>query len=217
MRKALIVLACSFVCAAPARSQSRPAGDPVDAVVRHLERVLTTGDNPAFPALFDASVSQDMLTQYAYDLFFPAAVRIALFERSRSPLEGVPAGDGFRLGVEFFMETKGQARIVTAGLDVKRPRGGEPDSWRISLIDEISAIDGLYKLRLNPAAPLAVRNLELRAEDAIIALQDGLLFRVECDLGVTGMVLLGRGELRYSPASATERGQVRIFSGADSL
>jgi len=33
------------------------------------------------------------------------------------------------------------------------------------LIDEISAIDGLYKLRLNTATPRAVRNLELRAED----------------------------------------------------
>ena len=62
-----------------------------------------------------------------------------------------------------------------------------------------------------------MRNLELRAEDVIIALQDGLLFPVECDQGVTGMVLVGRGELRFSPASATERGQLRIFSGADSL
>ena len=31
-------------------------------------------------------------------------------------------------------------------------------------------------------------------------MQDGLLFRVECDQGVTGMVLVGRGELRFSPA-----------------
>ena len=217
MRNALIVLACVLGCAMPARAQSRSAGDPVDAIVRRLEGILTSGDKPGFPALFDASVSQDMVTQYSYDLFFPDAVRIALFERSRSPLEGVPAGDGFRLVVEFFMETKGKARIVTAGLDVKRPRGGDATSWRISLIDEISAIDGLYKLRVNTAAPLAVRNLELRAEDAIIALQDGLLFRVECDQGVTGMVLVGHGELRYSPASATERGQLRIFSGTDSL
>ncbi len=114
------------------------------------------------------------------------------------------------------METPGRARILTAGLDVRRPAGGGADSWRISSIDSMSAIDGLHKLRLNTAAPLAVRNLELRSEDVIIALQDGLLFRVECDQGVTGMVLIGRGELRFSPASATERGQLRIFAGADS-
>ena len=217
MRNALIVLACVLGCAMPARAQARSAGDPVEAVIRHLERVLTTGDKAAFPTLFDTSLSEDMVTQYSYDMFFPGAVRIALFERSRSPLEGVPAGDGFRVVVEFFMETKGHARIVTAGLDIKRPRGGDAESWRVSLIDEISAIDGLYKLRLNTATPRAVRNLELRAEDVIIALQEGLLFPVECDQGVTGMVLVGRGELRYSPASTTERGQLRIFSGTDSL
>jgi hypothetical protein len=217
MRNALIVLTCVLGGAVPVCAQARAAADPIDAVVRHLERVLTAGDRAAFPSLFDASVSADMVTQYGDDLFFPNAVRIALFERSRSPLEGVPAGDGFRLVVEFFMETKGQARIVTAGLDIKRPRGGDADSWRISAVDEISAIDGLYKLRLNTAKPLAVRNLELRAEDVIISLPDGLLFRIECDQGVTGLVLVGRGELRFSPASATERGQLRIFSGSDSL
>jgi len=128
MRNALIVLACVLGCAVPARAQSRSAGDPVDAVIRHLERVLTTGDKAAFPTLFDTSLSEDMVTQYSYDMFFPGAVRIALFERSRSPLEGVPAGDGFRVVVEFFMETKGRARIVTAGLDIKRPRGGDAES-----------------------------------------------------------------------------------------
>ena len=217
MRTALIVLASACWCATTVHTQSRPAGDPVDAVVRRLERVLTSGDKAGFPALFDASVSEDKVTQHSFDFFYPNAVRIALFERNRSPLEGVPPGDGFRIVVEFFMETKGQARIVTAGLDIRRPRGGDADSWRISGIDEISAIDGLYKLRLNTAVPQAVRNLELRGEDAILAMQDGLLFRVECDAGVTGIVLVGRGELRFSPAPATERGQLRIFSGADSL
>jgi hypothetical protein len=60
-------------------------------------------------------------------------------------------------------------------------------------------------------------NLELRSEDVVIALQEGVVFRIECDDGVTGMVLVGRGELRFSPASLTERGQVRIFSGSESL
>ena len=217
MRTALIVLACVLWCVTAGHAQSRSAGDPVDAVVRHLERVLTSGDKAGFPALFDTSVSEDKVTQHSFDLFYANAVRIAVFERNRSPLEGVPPGDGFRVVVEFFMETTGQARILTAGLDIRRPRDGDANSWRISGIDEISAIDGLYKLRLNTAMPQSVRNLELRAEDVIIAMQDGLLFRVECDKGVTGIVLVGRGELRFSPAPATERGQLRIFSGADSL
>jgi hypothetical protein len=217
MPKALIVLAWVLSNAMPAFAQNPTAADPVDALIRRLEQVLTTKDKPAFPALFASSVSEDDVTQNEYDLFLPGAVRTALFERSRGPLEGAPPGDGFRLVIEFFMETPGRARIVTAGLDVRRPRDGDAASWRISSIDSMSAIDGLYKLRLNTAAPLSVRNLELRSEDAIVAVQDGLLFRVECEPGVTGMVLIGKGELRFSPASATERGQLRIFSGSESL
>ena len=58
MRNALIVLACVLGCAVPVRAQPRAAADPVDAVVRHLERVLTAGDRAAFPALFDAWVAK---------------------------------------------------------------------------------------------------------------------------------------------------------------
>jgi len=216
MRKALIVLACVLSNALPAYVQPR-AADPVDAMVRRLERVLNEGNKAAFPALFDPSVSEETVVQHEYDLFFRGAVRTVLFERSRGPLEGAPAGDGFRVVVEMFTETPGRARIVTAGLDIRRPRGGDAASWRISSIDSMSAINGLYKLRLNSTTPLAVRNLELRSEDVIVAMQEGLLFRVECDEGVTGMVLVGRGELRFSPAAASERGQLRIFAGTESL
>ncbi len=217
MRKTLLVFACILWHATPALAQQRAAADPVDAVVRRLEQVLTTADRAAFPGLFATTVSADSIRQHGNDLFYPGAVRTAVFERGRGPLEGVPPGDGFRLVVEVFLETPGRARILTAGIDIRRPAGGGPDSWRISSIDSMSAIDGLYKLRLNVAKPLAVKNLEVRSEDLIIALPDGLLFRVESDQGVTGLVLIGRGELRFSPASATERGQLRIFSGSDSL
>lgn len=217
MRTTLLALTCILWHATAALAQQRPPGDAVDALVRRLEQVLTKGDKASFPALFAPNVSTDAVTQHSYDLFYPGAVRTALFERSRGPLEGAPPGDGFRLVVEFFMETPGRARILTAGLDIRRPSGGGADSWRISSIDSMSAIDGLHKLKLNLARPLAVKNLEVRSEDVIIALQDGLLFRVECDQGVTGLVLIGRGELRFSPASATERGQVHIFAGSDSL
>ena len=217
MRTLLSVLACALWLATAAPAQQRSSADPVDLLMRRLEQVLNSVDRAAFPALFAPMVSEDAVRQHGYDLFYPGAVRTALFERSRGPLEGAPPGDGFRLVLEFFLETPGRARILTAGVDVRRPPGGGPESWRISSIDSMSAIDGLHKLRLNTSAPLSVQNLEVRSEDVIIALQEGLVFRIECDQGVTGIVLLGRGELRFSPAPATERGQLRIFSGSDSL
>jgi hypothetical protein len=216
MARALLLLACLIGPAAAALAQTR-SPDPVEAVVRHLERVLNTGDKGEFPSLFASSVPAETVTQHALDLFYPGSVRTAIFERGRSPLEGAPPGDGFRLVVEVFVETRGRARVLTAGVDIRRPPEGAADSWRISSIDSMSAIDGLFKLRLNTAAPLAARNLELRSEDVTVALQDGLMFPIESDDGVTGVVLVGRGELRFSPAAASERGQLRIFAGTESL
>src|SRR5688500_10933727 len=83
MRNALIVVACVLVSAMPAYAQPRPAADPVDALLRQLERVINAKDRTGFPALFDAAVSKDLVTQHSYDLFLPGAVRTALFERSR--------------------------------------------------------------------------------------------------------------------------------------
>ena len=37
---------------------------------------------------------------------------------------------------------------------------------------------------------------EIAAEDLVLALQDGTIFFVECDEGVTGLVFIGRGEMR---------------------
>jgi hypothetical protein len=216
MVRALLLLACVLGPADSLLAQTR-SPDPVDAVVRRLEGVLNTSDRREFPSLFAASVAAETVEQHALDLFYPGSIRTALFERGRSPLEGVPPGDGFRLVVEIFVETPNRARILTAGIDIRRPTGGDADSWRISSIDSMSAIDGLFKLRLNTTAPLAARNLELRSEDVTVALPDGLMFRVESDEGVTGVVLVGRGELRFSPAAASERGQLRIFAGAESL
>ena len=51
----------------------------------------------------------------------------------------------------------------------------------------------------------------------MLSLHDGTVFLVECDEGVTGLVLIGRGEMRFSPTPAAERGQLRIFSGSDTL
>ena len=51
----------------------------------------------------------------------------------------------------------------------------------------------------------------------MLQLSEGTVFRVECDDGVTGLILLGRGVMTFSPTAAAERGQLRLFSGNDTL
>ena len=203
MARAVLLLACLCASAVPLYAQA-PAADPVDTLLRRVERVLNAGDRSALRPLFADTVPEAITQRHAGDLFTNGAIRTALFERDRGALEGVPEGDGYRLVVEFFIETAGRARVLTAGVYVRSPAGGALASWRIVNIEGVSWVEGLYRLRLNAAAAMTARDLNVTSEDVVISLQEGTVFLVECDEGVTGLVLIGRGEMRFSPAPAME-------------
>jgi len=210
------ILTCAILWGAPLAAQPREP-DPPEMMVRKFERALNAGDRSGMLALFASSVPEAQVEQYTNDLLINGAVRTALRERARAPLEGAPPGDGYSLIIEFFIETAGKARILTASMDIRRPAGGDIESWRFVGVEGLTSVEGLYKLRMNINRPLSARNLEVTSEDLVIVLQEGTIYLVECDEGVTGLVLIGRGEMRFSPTSTAERGQVKLFSGSDTL
>jgi hypothetical protein len=191
--------------------------DPVAPLLRAFEEALDAGDRAALTALFDPSMAPDRVARYAAELLMPGAIDTTLRERARSQLEGAPPGDGYTIIIEFFIETAGRARILTASMDMQRPPGGEPSTWRFVGAEGLTFVEGLYRLRLNTDRPLQARNFEVASEDFTLLLTSGTVFLVECDQGVTGLVLLGRGQMRFSPPDEAERGQLRIFGGDEAL
>src|SRR5262245_10100902 len=186
-------------------------------MVRKFDRALNAGDRAAIEALFGLPVVPSQVQQLERDLLIPNVARSTVRLRDRSPLEGAPPGDGFSLIIEFFVETPGKARILTTGMDIRRPPGGAIDTWRFVATESLTSVEGLYKLRLNTTRPLSAKNLEINSEDFVLMLREGTVFQVDSDEGITGLVLIGRGEMRFNPANAAERGQVRLFSGDDAL
>src|SRR5204862_6604102 len=63
----------------------------------------------------------------------------------------------------------------------------------------------------------AAREFTIRAQDVQFTLHTGVVFEVLSGEGVTGLVLLGRGEMQFAPAPQTEKGQMRIFGGSETL
>src|SRR5262245_60755803 len=211
----LLVLACVCGWASSSSAQTTEA-DPVTPLLRQFEQALNQNDRPALTGMFSPSVETAKVDLYLGTLLMPGAVKTTVRLRDRSQLEGAPPGDGYSLVVEFFIETRGRARIVTAGLDMRRPPNGDLASWKFVGAEGLSFVEGLYKLRIDKR-PLAARNLEITAEDLVLQLSEGTVFRVECDDGVTGLILMGRGVMTFSPTAAAERGQLRLFSGNDTL
>ena len=210
--RAVFLVAGLLAVAHPAWAQTQ---DPVESVLTLLSAALNTGGRTAFGALF--TMPEANIDRLHTDLSLRGTLRTVVRLRDRAPLEGVPPGDGFQLVVEFFVEAAGRARIVTAGMAIRRPPGGALDSWRIVDSEGLSFVDGVYRLRLDVARPFAARQLTISAEDLTLTLEEGTVFLVECDDGTTGLVLVGRGEMRFSPAPAAEKGQLRLFADADTL
>ena len=78
-------------------------------------------------------------------------------------------------------------------------------------------VENLHRLSLNRTKQFVARDLTLAPEDLEIAFTDAAVFVVETAEGTTGLVLLGRGEVRFHPAPEIEKGQLKIFCGSETL
>jgi hypothetical protein len=215
-RRLAFVIAGFLGCSCPAAAQTPPA-DGVTALLTRLEMVVQNANAEALGSVVaETFPSTDLEDLKAY-LFRPDTRRVVVAERDRAPLTGTLPGDGFRVMAELFTESTERARIVTVLVDLRRPAGGDVDSWRITGAQVVTSIDGLFRLRINPTTQFTARNVTVKAEDLTVTLNDGSVFLIENDVGVTGLVLLGRGVMEFAPGPETERGQLRIFSGGETL
>ncbi|MBI4264729.1 MAG: hypothetical protein HY657_10160 [Acidobacteria bacterium] len=216
-RGLVLVVVCALLGAALPSGQTPSQSEGVAVLLEQLEAAVQAGDRDRFAVLFGPAVPPDQIQQFGDDLLRSDLLRAQVRERDRVPLDGALPGDGYRLVVELFAETARRARILTALIDVRRPSGGGPGSWRITGTEGLTAVEGLYRLAVNASTQYSAQNLTIEAEDLQLTLQEGDVFLVEGDEGVTGLVLLGRGVMRFAPAPETEKGQLRIFSGGDTL
>ncbi len=196
-----------------AQAPSVPA-DGISRVMREIERVLMTADVSAYAtlALPDATSSEEFLDEWVQ----PGVTRAVVMERLRAEVADTPKGDAYDIYVDALAESGRNGRVGTWLLRVRRD-AENPDSWRIAQLTVLTTVRGLYRLSLAPDKQYTVVNLNLNAEDFDLRVPSGTAFLAETDAGVTGIVILGRGEMTFSPTPAPEKGQVRIYGGSDSL
>jgi hypothetical protein len=221
-RRLAVLLVCAVACTASSSAQTTPVAqaagpDGVEMLLDRFEGLLRDGREADFPSIVSTTFPAEDVAGFAKGLFVPDVRRALVIERDRAPLSGALPGDGYRVVAELFLETLERARIVTVLLDVRRPAGGVPESWRITAAQAATTIDGLFRLRVNASKQFTARNLTITAEDLLLTLTDGSVFLVEAEAGITGLVLFGNGVLRFTPGPATERGQMRIFAGGETL
>src|SRR4029453_18555201 len=218
-----IVLALTAVASGPrvagesTLAQAAQDADGVRTLLERVERVLHSGDARAYDELLSETADRRAVSAFVSTEILPGATRAVVRERDREPLTGTLPGNGYRLSIDTFTEFGKRGRTSTWRLDVKRVGGGSDQAWLIADQQRISAVENLYRLSINTEKQFDARNLTLSVEDFDLALTDGSAFVPEIDQGTTGLVLLGRGEVRFHPTPETEKGQLKIFSGTEAL
>jgi Peptidase family M1 domain len=192
--------------------------DGVAVFVRRLEPIVQAADAQAFIGLLTDSADRSRATDFTALEFASRASRTVIQERDREPLRGTLPGDGFRVIMDVFTEYGNRSRIGTWRLDLKRVgQPGDEREWAIADEERLSSLENLYRLSLNPNKQYAAHDLKISVEDLDLTLSAGTVFIAEVDAGVTGLVLSGKGTLRFHPEPVTEKGQVKIFCGSDVL
>ena len=207
----MLALLIVLVGLAPARAQTASVSDGISVALRELERILTTSDSKAYKHLLFSGATVNTSADFLDEWLQPGATRAVVRERLRVETPNVPEGQGYDVYIDTLVESGRNGRVGTFVINFRR----EGTDWRIAGLNVLTTIRGLYRLSLTPEKQYNVVNLALSAEDFELRVPSGVAFVAETDAGVTGIVVLGRGEMTFSPTPQSEKGQVRIYSGGD--
>jgi Peptidase family M1 domain len=216
IRISIALLALMLCAALPARAQQ--PDDGVRALLQRIEQVVRAGDPAAYFALLADAADRAREREFASTELMPDVSRSVLQERDRVPLAGAAAGNGYRLMVDVMTEFGSRARVATWQLDITRSGAAGTDrEWTIADAERISVVENIYRVSLSAAKQYTARDLKISAEDIDLTLADGSVFVAEIDGAATAVVLLGKGTVSFHPAPTTEKGQVKIFCGSETL
>ncbi|MEO6214184.1 MAG: M1 family aminopeptidase [Vicinamibacterales bacterium] len=197
-----LLLALAVFWGAPSQNPPHPGAA---AVVVRLEEALRTADTAGLIAL---ATNARAIADLVDSVRAGRPTRIVVKERDRTE---TPAGQ--RVLIEVFSEYGGEGRLSTWRIDLEPDRG----ALRIAGATQLANVSGLYRLALNAARQYEIRNLTVTGPDLALHIARGTAFAAETSDGPTAVVLMGSGEMRFSPQDPAERTQVRIFSGSDVL
>jgi len=195
------------------RAQPAPEPDDVQRLLVRIEQSLEAGDVFGYLDLVAGTANRARAIDFSRSEIQPGATRAVIKERDRIPFGSTVSPDGYRLIVDVFVEFSQSGREATWRLDVQRLGG----VWQIFDAERLTVVEHLFRISLDEARQFNALNLTISVEDLDVALDTGRVFFVSSDAGVTGVVLLGRGEMRFHPRPATEKGQVKLFGGSETL
>lgn len=207
-RGAALVLAAAGLAApvGPALPSSETAAD---TLVERLETAWQLRDLAGYLALWRFATEEARTAEAAFarDHF---AAEATLLEVQR-PLAG-GTSDRLELGARVFSVSEPRGRVEEWLLILER----RPEGWTLVDRRSVGGIEGLVHLSLDPQGKRA-DGLTLVLEDFELRMHSGTLFLPPESVGPTLLVFVGDASVRFRPAPAAEREELRKFCGRPEL
>jgi hypothetical protein len=200
-RTAVALALLTTLGAAPAAGQEP---DATSRLMARVEAALAAGDRQAFVGLTSIAPDDEALSLFVARWFSGTPTRVSVHERDRVGLEG----GGMRLVVEVLIEQGIEGRLATWRVDLDQPAA------RITAVSTLSVVEGLYRLALDESVQYRAKDLVVAGEDLQLRLDDGFVFFAHVPSGATAAVLVGRGEMVFSPSPVAEQRQIALLTGS---
>lgn len=202
-----VVLVHASPAAAPqvAQTTELPA-DGIARLLRDVEHAIATGRSDQFRTLAVPTIRPAAVALFAESATGGPGGRAIVRERMRRPI-----GAGYDVVADVLVSREDQGHIST-WLLVVLPDTDASGRFKIADLRELASVGGLLKLRLDTTRQFAVKNLVINAPDLILNMESGSAFVAMSPNGVTGLVLRGKGRVRFTPPDPAEQLQLRIFS-----
>lgn len=195
--------------------------DGVASLLVRVEEALVSGKTDRYLALLSPSADRDKARAFAGEVMLAGATGAAVRERDR--IQGGAGRDNTRLQLvaDVLLQRDRRATLSTWSIDLERASkpsdGASEPNWLIREATRLSKVEGLHRLRLDRRRQFAVRAFRVVAEDVTFQVDEGRAYLAEAEEGLTALVILGRGEMNFTPTPVAEKGQIRIFAGSETL
>jgi hypothetical protein len=214
VKKAVFGILGSFVllCAVPTSPQETPQASGREtpaALVARLETDLQKRDLAAYLGAFDEAgreAEQGRINSFFDDLKMTGVVlRLAGVQN---------AADGVTYAfIQAFFENDYSAVLQSWMLTLTARGGG----WSVAGLRVTGALTRLYKLRIPSDRAVRARKVEVQDVDIRFTFGDAAVFFDNLPNVETGLVIVGRGRVEFTPGSANEKHQLDLLYKRDRL
>ena len=214
MKKEFLGALLSLVLLYPASASGRPAA-PVQspetpaALVERLQGLLRAHDVEGYLRAFvpDArDAERERITAYLDDLRMTGVTLHAAGVQT--------AADGaVRVFVQAFLDNDFSAVIESWTLGLS---SADAD-WSVSSLSVTGAMTRLYKLRIPSGRAVRARRVEVRHVDVRFTFTDAAVFYDNLPSLETGLIVVGRGRVAFTPGDANEKHQLDLLYKRDRL